>query len=115
MKIGIINWKSRLKTTLKARIIVIGFIFAMVGWFLLGVLLFGRFFEDELLEIEELVQSDTFLWGFRAFILGAAVISVWKSQWLTRAWQQRKLRYSLYIVYGIGFIGWLSGIIDLIT
>ncbi|GAI15191.1 unnamed protein product, partial [marine sediment metagenome] len=48
-----VDWKSRFKKTFKTRLVIAGLIFTVVGWFLLGVMLFGRFFEEELLEIED--------------------------------------------------------------
>jgi len=46
--------KSRGKKYFKTRLVVTGFIFAVVGWFVLGVLLFGRFFEEELMQIRKI-------------------------------------------------------------
>ena len=94
---------------------IAGLIFAVVGWFLLGVMLFGRFFEKELLEIEEFVQSTAFTWGLRILILGALIILIRKNEWLTKAMKNKKIKVSLYIFYGVGFIGWLWGITDLLA
>ena len=66
-------WKSRFKKTFKARLVIAGLIFAVVGWFLLGVMLFGKIFEEELLEIEKVVKSTAFTWGLRILILGAII------------------------------------------
>ncbi len=110
-----IDWKSRFKKLFKTKLVVVGFIFAIVGWFLLGVLLFGRFFEEELLEIEKFVQSTAFAWGFRILILGAVIILIRKNEWLTKALQNQRIKVSLYIFYGIGFIGWLMEIINLLA
>ena len=76
MNIKEIDWKRKFKTTLKARMIIIGFVFTIVGWLLLGVLLLGRFFEEELRQIEELVQSTAFVWSLRISILRAVAILV---------------------------------------
>ncbi len=35
------DWKSRFKSTLKIRLVIIGLILAVAGWFLPGVLVFG--------------------------------------------------------------------------
>ena len=110
-----IDWKSRFKKIFKARLVIAGLIFTVVGWFLLGVMLFGRFFEEELLEIEKFIQSTAFTWGLRILILGAVIILIRKNEWLTKALQNKKLKLSLYIFYGVGFIGWLWGIIDLLA
>ena len=94
--------------TLKIRLVIIGLIFAVVGWFLLGVMLLGR------LAIEEFLQSTALTWSFRILIIGAAIILVIKREWLTRALEDSTFKVSLYIFYSIGFIGWLWGIIDLL-
>jgi len=78
-------------------------------------MLFGRFFEEELLEIEEFVQSTTFTWGLRILILGAVIILIRKNEWLTDAFQNKRIKVSLYVFCGIGFIGWLWGIVDLLA
>ena len=110
-----IDWKNRFKKTFKARLVIAGLIFAVVGWFLLGVMLFERFFEEGLLEIEEFVQSTAFTWGLRILILGVVIILIRKNKWLTKALQNKKIKVSLYIFYGVGFIGWLWGVIDLLA
>jgi len=102
------DWKSRIRMTLKIRLVIIGLIFAVVGWFLLGVMLFGR------LGIEGFLQSTVLTWSFRILIIGVAIILVLKREWLTRALQNRKFKLGLYIFYGVGFIGWLWGVMDLI-
>jgi len=110
-----IDWKNRFKKTFKARLVIAGLIFAVVGWLLLGVMFFGRFFEEELLEIEEFVQSTAFTWGLRILILGAIIILIRKNEWLTKAMQNKKIKVSFYIFYGVGFVGWLWGITDLLA
>ena len=104
-----IDWKSRFRMTLKIRLVIIGLILAVVGWFLLGVILFGR------LGIEEFLQSTALTWGFRILLIGVAIVLVWKVDWLAKTLQNRKFKASLYIFYGVGFIGWLWGIIDLLA
>lgn len=107
------NWKERFKVTLRARLIIISCILALVGWFLLGVVLFGRYYAEELLEIERLIQSTTFLWSFRIAIIAFTAILIWKYRWLDRAWAQTSFRYSLYFFSGIGLIGWVAGLSSL--
>lgn len=109
------KWKSRGKKYFKTRLVVAGFIFAIVGWFLLAVLLFGRFFEEELIQIERFVESPAFQWGLRAFILAIIIALIRKNEWLDRSMQNKRFRMTLYIFYGIGAVGWIWGIIDLLT
>ena len=102
------DWSRRFRMTFKIRLVIIGLILAVAGWFLLGVILFGRS------GIEEFLQSTALTWSFRILIIGVAIILVIKREWLTRAIQNGRFKLGLYIFYGIGFIGWLWGITDLI-
>ena len=95
--------------TFKIRLVIIGLILAVAGWFLLGVMLLGR------LGIEEFLQSTTLTWSFRILIIGVAIILFIKREWLARAFEDRRFKGILYIFYGIGFTGWLWGIIDLLA
>jgi len=104
-----IDWKSRFKKTFKIRLVIIGVILGVAGCFLLGIMLLGR------LGVEEFLQSTTLTWSFRILVIGTALICIWRDEWLTRAWQDRKFKISLYIFYGVGFIGWLMAIIDLLA
>lgn len=100
--------KTRFRQNLRIRLVIIGLILGAAGWLLLGAMLFGR------LGIEEFLQSTALTWSFRILIVGTAIIFIWKQAWLTRAYQGMKFRIGLYIFYGIGFTGWLWGIIDLL-
>jgi len=95
--------------TFKISPAIMGLIFAVVGWLLLGVILFGR------LGIEDFLQSTALTWSFRILIIGAAIILFIKREWLTRALEDRKFKISLYTFYGVGFVGWLWGITDLLA
>ncbi|MFC1914483.1 hypothetical protein ACFLXF_04335 [Chloroflexota bacterium] len=108
-------WKNRFKKTFKIRLIIIGLILGVAGWFLLGVMLFGRFFSEELLRIEQFLQTTAFIWSFRIIIIGATLVMLWKNKWLSKALQNIKFRISLFTFYGIGIIGWIWGIIDLLA
>jgi len=103
-----IDWKSGFKKTFKIRLVIIGLILAVAGWFLLAVMLFGR------LGIEGFLQSIVLTWSFRILVIGVAIVSIIKNKWLAKALQDRKVIVSLYIFYVIGFIGWLWGITDLL-
>ena len=95
--------------TLKIRLVIISLILAVAGWFLLGVVVFGG------LGTKEFLQSTTLTWSFRILIIGAPIILVIKREWLTRALEDRRFKGILYTFYGIGFIGWLWGITDLLA
>ncbi len=103
------DWKSEFKKTFKLRLVIIGLILAVAGWFLLGVILLGG------LGTEEFLQSTALTWSFRILVIGAAIILVIYRGWLTKTLQERKYQVGLNIFYGVGFIGWLWGIIDLLA
>jgi len=103
-----VDWESGLKT-FRIRLVIIGLILAIAGWFLLAVMLFGRF------GIEGFLQSTALTWSFRILVIGVAIVLIAKIKWLAKALQNRKVIVSLYIFYSIGFIGWLWGIIDLLA
>jgi hypothetical protein len=86
-----------------------GLILAVAGWFLLGVVVFGGF------GVREFLQSTVLIWSFRVLIIVVAIILVIKREWLTKTLQEKKVKISLYTFYGIGLIGWLLGITDLLT
>ena len=109
------KWKSRGTRYLKTRCMIAGFIFAVVGWFLLAVLLFGSFYEEELLRIEVFVKSLVFQWSLRAVIVVVIIVLFRKNEWLDRLMGNVKLKIALYVFCGIGGVGWVWGIIDLIT
>ena len=99
-----INWDSYLVTKLK----VAGFIFALLGWFLLFDFLFGSFFEQELMDLEKTIESRSFIWGLRIFII-SLVIALMKGQNRIneKLKEHRSLRIFLRLVYFVGALGWL--------
>lgn len=109
-----IDWRIGSKRYLKTRLIITGFIFALVGWFLLVVMLFEQFLEDELLQIEKFLKTQGFVWGLRAFVLLVLVILIRKNEWLGRLLQNRIFKVTFYSFCGIGAIGWIWGLLNLL-
>ena len=95
--------------TFKTAFVIMGLILAVPGRFLLGVMLVGR------VGIEGFLQSAALIWGFRILIVGFAIILAIKREWLTRVFHGKRSRMILLTFYGVGFIGWLWGIIDLLV
>ena len=95
--------------TFKLTFVIIGLIFAVAGWFLLGIMLVGR------VGIVEFLQSATLTWSFRILIIAVPIILVIKREWLARALEDRMYKIIIYAFYGIGFIGWLWVITDLLV
>ena len=108
-------WKNRFKHLFLVRILIVGFVLALVGWFILWVEAFGRFFEDELLDLERIVETSAFTWGLRIFVLAMVVLLLIKNRWLTSMWEKKTFRYMIYIVFTIGLTGWLTWGIGLVV
>jgi uncharacterized membrane protein len=104
-----IGWKKYLLTKLK----IASFIFALVGWFLLFIFVFGQYFEKQLLEIEKFVQSNTFVWGLRIFIVALVVFLLKSEKLIERLVQDNKVRLILYIIFIGGALGWIWWFITL--
>ncbi|MFH1642815.1 MAG: hypothetical protein ABIC04_08020 [Nanoarchaeota archaeon] len=97
-----------------AKLKVVGFVFALAGWLLLTIFLFGKFFVEELIQLEIILKSKTFIWGLRIFVI-ALVIALIKGQKLvTRVLKNKKIRTIIYIIYIMGSVGWIRWIISLI-
>ncbi len=73
-------------------------------------MLFGRFFEEELLEIEEFVQSTAFTWGLRILILAICLkINVNMTS------NSSRIRHSSIISRAPFFYGWVILTVSALT
>ena len=109
------EWNNRFKRLLLVRISIVGFILALVGWFILWVEAFGRFFEDELLELEKIIETGAFTWGLRITVLAVIVLLLIKNKRLKAMWQKKPFRHVIYGVYTVGLAGWLMWAVGLIV
>lgn len=66
-----VQWKHYFKT----KLYIVSFIFALVGCFILSIYL-ASFFEKELFALEGTVQSPTFTWGIRIFIITLVILLI---------------------------------------
>lgn len=107
------SWKDRFRRTLRARLIIIGSIFALVGWFLLFTLLAGSFLEKELTAMERLLQTPAILWVFRGTITVYTILLVWQYKRVERLWEKPAFRFSMFHFFAIGAMGWVAGLIYL--
>ena len=109
------EWKNRFKRLFLLRISIVAFILALVGWFILWVEAFGRFFEDELLELERIVETSSFTWGLRITVLTVVILLLIKNKWLSTTWQKKPFRYTIYVVFTVSLAGWLTWAVGLIV
>jgi len=97
------SWKKYFLTRLK----IVTFIFALVGWFLLFIFVFGQYFEAQLLKIEAFVQSTTFSWGLRIFIVIFVFFLLKSERLVEKLVQNPKIKLILYIIFTGGTLGWI--------
>lgn len=104
------DWKDYFKT----RLYIASFILALVGWFILFVILFGQFFENELLTLEKTMKTPYFLWGFRISILALFILIIKGKRRIKMFFINKSVKWTIYIVYAIGALGWLAWILSLL-
>ena len=109
-----VGLKSQLRAALKTRLIVASLVFAIIGWCLLGVVIFARIFGGDLSGIEKFVGSPSFVWGLRIVIIIVLITLLRQNAWLDKAWHNEKVRQCVYTSWIAGLLGWLVGFIDLI-
>ena len=107
------GWKYRF-TLFKTRLLIAGFIMSLVGWFILWVTLFGQFFTNELLALENVVQTSAFTWSLRLAVLAFVMLMLVNNKLLTRMWGKKLFRYAMYLIFAVGLIGWLIWLIGVI-
>ncbi|MDD3654943.1 MAG: YhfC family glutamic-type intramembrane protease [Desulfotomaculaceae bacterium] len=92
-----------------------GFIFALVGWFLLFAVLFESRFETQFSEIEKFVDSNVFQWGLKIFVLSLLVVLVKWQKRIDETIQRHKwLRVMKNVIVSVGAIGWIIGLGSLV-
>jgi hypothetical protein len=106
--------RNRLSIALKTRLIVAGLIFAIIGWFLLGVVVYARLLGGDISGIEEFAGSSGFIWGLRIVIIITLITLLKQNTWLNKAWQNGRIKRYVYAFWIVGLLGWLTGFVDLI-
>lgn len=103
--------KDRLKNFWRSKLKAASFIFALVGWFLLFVTLFGFLFESFLLDLEAFIETSEFTLGLQIFVVLLLVILIKWQGTIDRLLEDHKwMRDALKVVYVIGAIGWVVGL-----
>lgn len=107
--------RARGKSFYLSKLKAAGFIFALVGWFLLFAVLFESRFAAQFSEIERFVESNVFQWGLKIFILGLLVILIkWQKKIDETIGKYKWLRVMKNVIVFVGIIGWISGLGSLI-
>jgi len=103
-KLKKIDWKNYFKT----KLYIASFMFALVGWFILFVFVFGQFFEKELLALEGTINSPFVTWGLRVFIIALILIIIKGKKRIKTFFLNKSIRWGVYVIYIIGALGWLA-------
>ncbi len=105
-----VDWKTYIFAKLK----IASFILALVGCFLLFIFLFGKYFEKQLIQIEPFVQSDTFQWGVRLFVFALVILLIKGDKLISKLLRKQFVRFSIYLVFTGGGLGWMWYFVTLI-
>lgn len=104
-----IDIKNYLTTKLK----IVGFIFALVGWFILFIFIFGQLFQQQLVVLEEIIESKFFIWGLRIFIISFIVILIKGKKFVHILTSNKKVNFLIRIIFLGGAVGWIWWIISI--
>lgn len=96
------NFKKYIVTKLK----IISFIFALIGWLLLFIFLFGQYFVHQLINLEKILKSNIFIWGLRIFIFLLVIILFKFQKEIQKILVNNKIKIILYIIFIGGAVGW---------
>lgn len=99
--------KIDLKKYFITKLQIAGFILALVGWFLLFIFIFGQFFEQQLLALEQIFESNFFIWGLRIFIISLVIFLIKGKKFIQKIINNKKVKIILRIIFIGGAVGWI--------
>jgi hypothetical protein len=106
-----LNWKKHLQTRLK----IVGFLFALVGWFLIITVVLEDLFHQDLSGLESFMKTSQVKWGINLFAIGLLVILIKGQGWIDEKLKENKLLKVIYrIILVGGLIGWIVGLGSLV-
>jgi hypothetical protein len=105
-----IDFKKYFLTKLK----IAGFIFALVGWFLLFIFVFGQFFVEQLVGLEKILESNYFIWALRIIIISLVILLVKGQKFVQKITNNKKVKITLKIIFIGGALGWIWWFLTLI-
>ena len=106
-----LNWKIHLKNRFK----IAGFIFALVGWFMLIVVPLEQIFNKDMSGLEEFVETGVFKWGIKIFVIILLILFIKGQDWIYKLIDKHKwLKVILKIIFIGGAIGWFIGLLSLL-
>lgn len=107
---------ARSKSFYLSKLKAAGFIFALVGWFLLFAVLLESRFEAQFSGIEKFVESNIFQWGLKIFVLGLLIILIkWQKKIDEIIKKHKWLKVIKNVIVLVGTIGWIIGLGSLVV
>jgi hypothetical protein len=105
-----IDFKNYFVTKLK----IAGFILALFGWLLLVIFIFGQFFEQQLLELQKILESNFFIWTLRIMVISLVIVLMKFKKYTHKITNNKKVRITIKIISTGGAIGWIWFFLTLI-
>ncbi|MBT5022256.1 hypothetical protein HOK51_00845 [Candidatus Woesearchaeota archaeon] len=105
-----IDFKKYFLTKLK----IVSFVLALFGWLLLFIFVFGQFFEQQLLSLTKVFESNIFIWGLRIFIISLIIFLIKYKQFVQKIIENKKVKLTLQIIFIGGATGWILWFITLL-
>jgi hypothetical protein len=108
------SWEKRFGISFKLHMILIGLIFAFVGWVMLLVVSLGLLLGISS-PFEIALSSVELTWGFRIAVISYGGLILWKRNWIDKRFDHNRKWFALiFIIGGIGVkvgVGSLLGLI----
>lgn len=99
-----VNWKRYFKS----KLYIASFFLALIGWFIIFLILFGSMFESQLNNLEQTIQTKTFIWTLRIIVFAMVITLMRKYEWIKKKFEKHKnYKYIVAFVYAVGLLGWI--------
>jgi len=106
--------KINFKKYFLAKLRIVSFIFALFGWFLLFIFMFGQFFEQQLLALTKIFESEYFIWVVRVFAFSLLIFLIKGKAVIEKIIKNKKVKITLLITFIGGGVGWIWWFLTLI-
>jgi len=97
-----------------AKLQIASLILALFGWLLLFIFIFGQFFVQQLLALEQIFESNFFIWGLRIFIIALVIFLIKGKKFIQKIIDNKKVKIILRIIFIGGSVGWIWWFLTLI-
>ena len=100
-----------IKEQLLNRLKIIGFIFSLVGWFMLITVTLEQIFHKDLSSLERIVETNSFKFGINVFVIALLIILIIGQKSMEKVFEKNKwLKEAIKIIRIVGGVGWIIGL-----